>query len=264
MKNRKDLSKGSKNFGSTYVKKVDIDREFREKVMQLQTQKESIIWNRDYVGKKRRNGEDLMKEMEKIQLTNSSIIIQLYREDTIPAKTVSFDENGKIVNWLWAPSLIDARRAVNDPESLVPNPIPTISKGIVVGVSPDVTMNYLKKKKEMEALGMDISNFKILEVGDVVYTNHFMTKNMRYYIDKQEKTRDIVITPTDFTLENFDFLFKITDYEIESIVKKDCINSLVDAKYPHEELFMSMNENNFKDYFVIKEDNENMEIRGNA
>lgn len=234
------------------LKTMDIRAGVRTKLLELKFQQEAIKWNNNCVGKKRRNGSDLMKEMSKIEVNGDGIIIQMYRQLPIADSSVIFEEyTGKIASWNYDPERIDARAHPTHNEAWVLNPIPTISKGVIVGISKDVQLHYARKKKEMVELGMNVDDFIIPEVGDVIYTNHFMTKNQRYYIDKQDKTRDIVVTPTDFTLENFDFLFKISYIDIESIVKKEFVGNLVDDKSVHEELFMKINPDNFSDYYVV-------------
>ncbi len=235
------------------LKTTDVRAGMRTKLLELKFQQEAIKWNRDYVGKKRKDGSDLMKEMSKIEINGDGIIIQMYRQLPIDDSSVMFEEfTGKIATWNYDPERIDARAHPTHDEAWVLNPIPTISKGVIVGISKDVQLHYARKKKEMEELGLDVTGFIIPQIGDVIYTNHFMTKNQRYYVNKQDKTRDIVVTPTDFTLEKFDFLFKISYVDIESIVKKDLADSLIDNKSKYEDMFMKMNPDNFSDYYVIE------------
>lgn len=234
-------------------KKVDNQMEIDLLLMDLEFQKKAIDWNMNYVGKKRKNGSDLMVEMEKIQLAGNSIIVHMFKEYPITAAKVSFNENTKIVSWVCEPSIIDNRKHSTDKESWALNPIPTIWKGVVVGISDTVKLNIANRKKEMEDKGLDVSNYISLSVGDTVYLNHFMTKNMRFYIDKQEAIQDIVYSPTNYTLDNFELLFKVTEFEIESIVKRDSVQDVVDYNYPYADYMMNMNESNFTEYYIINE-----------
>lgn len=234
-------------------KKIDNQLEIDLLLMDLEFQKKAIDWNRNYVGKKRKNGTDLMTEMNKIQLTGNSIIVHMFKEYPITASKVTFNEDGKIVSWVCEPSIIDNRKHSTDKENWALNPIPTIWKGVVVGISDNVKLTIANRKKEMEDKGLDVSNYISLSVGDIVYLNHFMTKNMRFYIDKQEAIQDIVYSPTNYTLDNFEMLFKITEFEIESIVKRDQVDKVVDADYPYADYMMNMNPENFTEYYVINE-----------
>jgi hypothetical protein len=237
------------------VNKVDkVTQLYREAMFQ----KEIIKWNEEYVGKKRTNGEDIMKAMSKVQFSNGAVIVQLYRQDFIPNCHVITSDSNKIKSWRFAPPLIDVRRHATDPESLAVNPIPTIYKGIIVGIAPDVQLSYLRKQEEMRALGMDLGNYSIPEVGDTVYLSYFMTKDMRFYINKQEKELDIVITPENYSIENFDYTFKVTEFHIESIVKPNKAKELADAVYTHRDFIMSVNKP--EDIHNIFEINENWEV----
>lgn len=260
MKSRVKLVKGKVRSDKGIVKKVNTTQEFKHLLKDVEVQKAAIIWNREFVGKKRRNGQNLIEELKKVQLTNNCMIVQLYREYPIAEDKIIFNEEGKISSWVCMPALIDARAHSTHKENWELNPIPTISKGIIVAISPELQLDYVKKKKELEENGIDVTNYMVPEVGDTVYTNHFMTKNMRYYIDKQEALKDIVVTPTDYTLEKFDFIFKITGYEIESIVKRDCVDKVVDNDHKYADLFLSLNEDNLHEHYIINEYETNENI----
>lgn len=237
------------------VNKVDMVTQLYREAM---FQKGIIEWNENYVGKKRVNGEDIIKAMSNVQFSNGAVIVQLYRQDFIPDSHIIMSDYNRIKSWRFAPPLIDVRRHATDPESLAVNPIPTIYKGIVVGIAADVQLSYLRKREEMKALGMDLSNFAIPEVGDTVYLSYFMTKDMRFYINKQEKELDIVITPENYSIENFDYTFKVTEFHIESIVKPNKAKDLADAVYNHRDFIMSVNKP--EDIHNIFEINENREV----
>ena len=225
------------------------DAKERELFLQTMFLRDAIIWNTEYVGKKRRNGSLLSEEFKKIQLTNDAIVIQMFREYPIDVNKIDFSPNGKIASWIWDPTMIDNRQHSTHEEHWVLNPIAVISKAVIVAMSPEVVLSYIKRREELKAAGVDVSGYVIPEVGDVVYTNHFMTKNMRYYIDKQEQVRDIVTSPKEFRLDGFDFLFKVTQYEIQSIVKKQYADDLVDNKFPLEDAILAISKNTMSDLF---------------
>lgn len=252
------LVKGTTNLYKGVPKNVNTVDKITQLYRDATFQKEIIKWNEDFVGKKRTNGENIIDAMSKVQFSNGAVIVQLYRQDFIPDSHIIMSDYDKIKSWRFAPPLIDVRRHATDPESLAVNPIPTIYKGIVVGIAPDVQLSYLRKKEEMKALGMDVTNFVIPEVGDTVYLSYFMTKDMRFYINKQEKELDIVITPENYSIENFDYTFKVTEFHIESIVKPNKAKELTDAVYTHRDLIMSVN--NSEDIHNIFEINESWEV----
>jgi len=252
------FTKGSTNLYKGVAAVQQKDDTLEKLFNQVQFQKEIIDWNENYVGKKRKNGNDIMEDMKKIQLVNGSIVVQLYRQDYIPESNVVVDANGKIKSWRFAPPVIDIRQTPTHPESLAVNPIPTIYKGVIVAMAQDVKLSYLRKKKELESLGEDVSGFLVPEVGDAVYLKYFMTKNTRFYINKQEKELDIVITPQNYTIENFDYTCLIGEFEIESIIKKEFLGSETDAKYKFRDAMMSINE--LSDLSKVIEINENWQV----
>jgi len=259
---KSQMVRGKTQDNKGVVKKLDQNQQLTFLKFELFLQKSIMEWNNEYVGKKRKDGSDITAEFKKIKLQNNSIVIQMFKEYPLPAeKVVISEEQGeqKILSWVFAPSRIDNRKHATDDESWVINPLPIMSKGVIVAISDDVRLNYAIKKKEMEAFGLDTSDFVIPSVGDVVYTNHFFAKNMRYYIDKCQQLGDSIVSPEEYTLENFEFLFKITPFEIESIVKKGEADKLVDSKYKYEELFEKIDTDNILDYYKLSKD-ENWEV----
>ena len=231
------LVKGTNNLYKGTAQTTDTESALNRLYREALFQKEIINWNTNCVGKRRRNGQDIMEAMNRVKFTSGTIIVQLYHQDFIPASNVVVSkESGKIQSWRFAPPLIDVRRHPTDPESLAINPIPTIFKGVIVGMSDDITFNYLLRKTEMEKLGMDTSDYVTPKIGDTIYTNFFLTKDNRFYIDKQEKELDIVITPENYTIENFDYTFKISEFNIESIVRSNEVTNVSDYKYPFADM----------------------------
>lgn len=247
--------KGTNNLNKGVPQTVDTESAVNKLYREAIFQKEIIDWNTNFVGKKRRNGEDIIEAMSKVVFNGNTIIVQLYHQDFIPASNVVIGDDNKIHAWRFAPPLIDIRRHATDPESLAVNPIPTIFKGVIVGVSKNVKFEKMQMRKVMENLGMNTSDYLIPEVGDVVYLTFFATKDNRFYIDKQEKELDIVITPENYTIENFDYTFKISEFQIESIVRRDCVDKVSDYSYKYANLINQVN--NPEDIHKIFTINEN-------
>ena len=70
-------------------------------------------------------------------------------------------------------------------------------------------------------------------VGDIVYTKHFQFKDKRYYVDKQAKCKDLVKNQLELRLKEFDMLFLIDNYDIESDIIENITKS---SKKPSKEL----------------------------
>lgn len=252
------LVKGTTNLNKGTVQLPNKENIVEKRYAQASLQQEIIKWNENYVGKLTHDGKDIMEAMNQVQFNNGAIIVQLYHQDFIPESHVIVGDSGKIKSWRFAPPLIDVRRHATDPEALDLNPIPTIFKGVIVGMANDVKLSFIKRKNEMIANGMFTDDFIIPEVGDTVNLTFFMTKDLRFYINKQQKELDIVITPQNYTIENFDYTFKLTEYHIESIIKRDQVGKEPAANYKYRDLIMSVNKP--EDIHNIFEINENWEV----
>lgn len=185
-------------------------------------------WNNEYVGKKGMDGKDLTSHFNNITL-NDGLVIQMFMEN--PIKSLVKTENDEVVSIDYGIQQIDYRKRNTDVPTWGPTPFPLIDKGIIVAISPAVKSYYYQQREALKAYDKEAyDNFNIPEVGDIVYTNHFLFKDHRYYVDKQDKCKDFVKSQEELRLNNFDFLFKITNYEIESIVKADKRELLSDNK----------------------------------
>lgn len=244
-----NIVKGSTKFNNGVTKEVSDAQIAQNLYNEAKLQQDVNDWNSNYVGKKRVNGDNIMDAMKNIQLHSGNLIVQAYKLDVLPAEKFITDENGKIRSWVFSPALIDVRRHPTDPESLAPSPIPTIYKGVVIGIDPNIIINFTRRRDEMIALGMDVSNYVIPEVGSTVYLNNFMTKDNRFYIDKHSKERNLVVSPRNFSLENFDMTFKLTEFHIESIVRKGKEHTMPDYIHPYANVINEMTENNILSYF---------------
>lgn len=183
-------------------------------------------WNNNYVGKKDMEGNDLTEHFSNLQL-ESGLIIQMFMEN--PLKKLVKTESGDVSSINFGLRQIDGRKRNTDAAKWVTTPFPVIDKGVIMAISPQVKVWFYETKEKLEKYNPEeAKKFIIPEVGDIVYTGHFMFKDNRYYIDKQAKCEDFVKNQEELRLVKFDFLFKITNYEIESIVKKENYNKLAD------------------------------------
>lgn len=189
-------------------------------------------WNNEYVGKKGMDEKDLVSHFNNIQLS-SGMIIQMYMEN--PIKELVRNENGEVISLNFSLQQIDNRTRNTDKPNWVTTPFPVIDKGVIMAISPAMLNWYHQEKQMVKNFNPEAAEkFVIPQVGDIVYTNHFMFKDSRYYVDKQAKCEDFVKSQEEVRLNNFDFLFKVTNYEIESIVRPDKKELMLDNKSSKE------------------------------
>jgi len=205
-----------------------------EKLNEILKAQEFIdTWNTEYVGNKGMNDQPITDHFDKIQLEDG-LIIQMYMENPVK-KMIKNMETDEAIHVDYGVRQIDYRARTTDKAKWGPTPFPVIDKGVIVAVSPKTKLWYYEQKEKLAKYDQSAAdNLIIPEVGDVVYTKHFMFKNKRYYIDKQRKCEDFVKNQEELRLNNFDFLFHIENYEIESIVKKENIDTVSDIQVPIE------------------------------
>lgn len=232
------------------VKSISIDDIYDARMYMINQQKTNMLWNNEFVGKQTKRGLNIIEELKKVQLSGDSIIVQLYKEWAINPDTVSFTEDGKIENFSYSASAIDVRQRNTDAPHLIENPMNVIFKGVIVAMSPFAKIQYAKVVEEAKALGIEAV---MPEVGDTVYMHKFITKDRRFYLNKTEMHYDRVDDPLSVSLAYFDYLFKISSFDIEAIVKTDKASELVDAKYPFEELFNQITPENIREYYYVDE-----------
>jgi len=168
-------------------------------------------WNSEYVGHKSMKGEDITNHFNNIQLEDG-LIVQMYMEN--PIKYIARNsETKEVIHLDYYIRQIDARKRNTDTPHWVPTPFPVIDKGVV----------KLAKYDKEAAKAMIIP-----KVGDVVYTKLFQFKDKRYYINKQSKCEDLVKNQIELRLKEFDFLFLIDNFDIESIVNQEEVGNMSD------------------------------------
>lgn len=192
-------------------------------------QRQSFVdrWNTEYVGKKGMGDKDLISHFNNIQLDGQYLVIHMFMENVIKDVYMSPDGQPMIIPGV---SQIDGRKRNTDVPHYIDTPFPLIDKGVIMAISPYVQAYYMELKDKIAKYDKEKAKSIIIpEVGDVIYTNHFLFKDSRYYPDKQAKTGDFVRNQEDINLSNFDYLFKVTTYEIESIVKRDKHDQMMDT-----------------------------------
>jgi hypothetical protein len=212
------------------------DDEKRRKIDEiLSGQKYIDKLNTEHVGKKGLMGDDLLEHFKNIQLDGSNIVIQLFMENPVKSLMIN-DDNNEVISISSGIQQIDKRKRNTDVATWGNTPFPVIDKGVIMAISPQVKLWYYEQREKLAKYDpIAAEEFVIPEVGDIVYTNHFMFKETRYYPNKQRKCEDFVKNVEEVRLENFDMLFKVTNYEIESIVKRDRAHLLLDNTKPIEE-----------------------------
>ena len=187
----------------------------------LAKQKMVDDWNKYFVGKKGHDGKDLVKFFDNIALDGPHVIIQMYKENVIKDYAIFKDSEGNDNLQIFpAVSQIDGRKRNTDVPIWIDTPFPIIDKGVIMAVSPQVQLYYHELKEKLAKYD-PIAAEKVLvpQRGDIVYTNHFLFKESRYYPDKNAKTKDFIKSQEDLRLNEFDFLFKVSNFEIESIIR---------------------------------------------
>lgn len=207
---------------SSYVdnrKRTESDDTRSEAIGKMLAGQEFVdTWNTNYVGKLDMNGNDITEHFNSIQLEDG-MIIQMYMEN--PIKHISRNlKTGDVITIDYYLRQIDARIRNTDKAHWVPTPFPVIDKGIIMAISPKTKMWYYEQKEKLAKYDPAAAEKMIIpSVGDIVYTKLFMFKDKRYYIDKQKKCEDLVKNQVELRLKNFDFLFHIENYDVESIIK---------------------------------------------
>lgn len=208
---------------SSYVnnaKRTESDETRKEQIeAMLNGQRFVDTWNTEYVGSKGMKGQDIKSHFENVQLEDG-LIIQMYMEN--PVKEIARNADTKeVIHLDYYIRQIDARKRTSDNPHWVPTPFPVINKGVVMAISPRTLMWYYEQKEKLAQYDAKAADDMIIpQVGDIVYTKQFMFKEKRYYTDKQDKCKDLVKNQIELRLKEFDFLFHIENYDIQSIVKK--------------------------------------------
>jgi hypothetical protein len=187
------------------------------------------VWNTTYVGKLGMDDKDLTEHFKHVQLEDG-LVIQMFMEN--PVKEIARNsETGEVVHLDYYIRQIDARVQITDKPHWVPTPFPVIDKGVIMAISPRTMLWYYEQQEKLAKYDKEAADKMVIPaVGDIVYTKHFQFKDKRYYVDKQAKCKDLVKNQLELRLKEFDMLFLIDNYDIESIVKKEMINDLYDKQ----------------------------------
>jgi hypothetical protein len=183
----------------------------------IRRQMEVDLWNTTYVGVKDKFGNPV-SEYNNLQLDNLNLVVQMFMENPVKA-VIEQDGERMIIPGI---SQIDGRKRNTDAPNWIDTPFPLIDKGIIVAVSPWLQAHYYELKEKMGRFNPELAEKLVApEVGDMILTNHFMFKETRFYYDKQAKCNDFVRNQEEIRLDNFSYMFKISNYDIEAIIKKD-------------------------------------------
>ena len=211
----------AKNVTTNVKRNVESSVEERKKKVAELFERQAFVdaWNNEYVGSKGMDDKDLTEHFKNVQL-ESGIVVQMYMEN--PLKEVLKTEDDQIISVNYGIQQIDYRKKNTDTPMYGPTPFPLVDKGVIMAISPAVKLWYYEQKEKLNKYDPKAASELIIpEVGDVIYTSHFLFKEARYYVDKQAKCEDFVKSQDELRLNNFDMLFKITNYDVEAIVKVD-------------------------------------------
>lgn len=254
-KNR--IKKGSSHLSNTTRK--DSKETQMAKLTEIVKAQEFIDkWNLDYVGSIGMADQNVKEHFNNVQLEDG-LVIQMYMENPVK-KIMTNEDTGEVVHVDYGVRQIDYRSRNTDKSKWGPTPFPVIDKGMILAVSPRTKLWYYEQKEKLAKYDPAAAEALIIpEVGDVVYTKHFMFKDKRYYINKQDKCEDFVKNQEELRLRKFDFLFLIDNYDIESIVKADRAEFVsdhqktLDERYEHVKVQLTPTEPELEQHLVEDE-----------
>jgi len=149
------------------------------------------------------------------QLTGRNVIIRLHKENYIKDVVEYADKSVTYDAWI---SQVDGRMHNSNPANWMDNPLPFVFTGVIVAMSPLVTMELEKDHNELRKTAISLaSNYKVLSVGDIIHLEHFMFADKRFYINKQK--RDFIKNPEQFRINNWEGYVKIHHSLIEGLIK---------------------------------------------
>lgn len=150
-----------------------------------------------------------------LQLSGEWIIVRLFYENLIKFIDESNPNDIQVDAWH---RQIDVRQRTTDTPKWAPTPFPYTQRGVVVAVSPELKLRYLKLRKDLKEAG-DETVVHIPQVGDVVNIRAHESgwfKEHRYYPDKQLQCQDFVRNQVELRLNRFSHYFSLEHYDIES------------------------------------------------
>lgn len=157
-----------------------------------------------------------------ITLTGDYVVVRLFFENLIKFIDESNPEDIQVDAWH---RQIDARKRATDMPHWVPTPFPYVQQGVLVAVSPELQLKYLKMQKELTDMGMTTEDaaktIHMPKVGDIINIRAYESgwfKDHRYYLNKQDQCRDFVRNQEELRLNKFEHYFSLEVYDIESFI----------------------------------------------
>lgn len=157
-----------------------------------------------------------------IKPTGDYIIARLFLEDFVKFVDDSNPDDIQVDAWH---RQIDARMRATDKPHWVSTPFPYIHSGVIVAVSPELQLKYIRMRKELVDTGVSVEEAAELihmpQVGDVINIRPFESawfKERRWYKDKQAQCKDFVRNQEELRLNNFQHYFAFESYDLESFV----------------------------------------------
>jgi hypothetical protein len=238
----------------------DTRREQIERI--LDSQRFVDKWNTLYVGKLGMDHELLEEHFKNIQL-ETGLVIQMFMEN--PIKEIARNaDTGEVIHLYSEIRQIDARHQITDKPHWVPTPFPVIDKGVIMAIAPQTLVWYHELKEKLTKYdSAAAARMVIPKVGDIVYTKHFLFKEKRYYPHKQDKCKDLVKNQIELRLKEFDMLFLIDNYDIESIVPSEQAETMWDNQIAIEDRYVDISPEELTESTDLTETKESNEIESN-
>lgn len=209
-----------KKITGSNIQTNNINREelaLRNLQLMLEMQLDIHNYYNDNFYNKTKENIDIKEYFKNIKLYQSNLIVQMFRENMIHSINV-IDDKIDASSVIAGISQVDARTRTSDVDTYVPTPIPVLRKGIILAVSPELQEKYYNIKNNLSKFDQSAAdNVHIPQVGDIITTTYFSLAENRFYVDKNKQLMDYVKNPSNYNLHNFEYMFKINEYDIESI-----------------------------------------------
>lgn len=155
--------------------------------------------------------------IDNVQLTGTSIVVRLFKENYIKHVEVLSDDTVIYDAYI---SQIDGRNERSDKPKWMDTPFPYIHAGVIVQISPAAKAHFQKERENIAEISDVIAGEYIVpKEGMIVDLTHFSFNDNRYYINKQE--RDFIKNPEEHRVIHFDGCVKIHPSYIDGIITNE-------------------------------------------